>query len=86
MASLISINHSGLTGLKPYSATSRGNPNWEFYREWKDKSGAIWYDPYAKIPLAPGAVKNWASKSDNRIIERERAHAMLLAKHKESTP
>ena len=36
-----------------------------------------WRDPRTNIILAPGAIRNWPTKAENELIERE--YAMIRA-------
>ena len=79
--SRVSINFGGLTTtyglLDSKSALLESSCH---SRTWKEREGRPWYDPGSNTKLAAGAFKNWASRLDNRIVERERSRAMLMAK------
>ena len=50
------------------------------YRTWTEAVGERWVHGTSRTHLTPGAFKNWASRDDDKAIEKERSRAFLREK------
>ena len=71
-----SLHRSGYT--RSYALGTNGVGNSEWHVVWDNEARP---DAKTHTPLAPGAMRNWASASDTDYAQKERAHARLLAVH-----